>query len=257
MQIEGQVVLITGASEGIGAACAAAFRKRGARLSLTARSEDRLRAAGGPDALVTPGDITLPETRERVVRRTLEHYGAIDILVNNAGMGLYTAAWQASDEDTRRLFELNVFAPLALSRLVIPHMRERRRGMIVNICSMAGKMTLPWFTLYSVTKYALGSLTEGLRMELLADGVHAMLVCPAYVKTSFQKHAMGSRPPAKVVKGKNFAISAEECAADVVRGVERNARTVVTPRYGWIIIAVARLFPSVMQSQLAGINRHV
>jgi short-subunit dehydrogenase len=257
MQIEGKVALITGASEGIGAACAAAFRSRGARLSLTARSEEKLHRVGGPDAVVTAGDITEAETRARVIERTLDRFGAIDILVNNAGIGLYTSAWQAPDEEVRRLFELNFFAPLALAGLAIPHMRERKSGMIVNISSMAGKMTLPWLTLYSASKYALGSLTEGLRMELAADGIHAMLVCPSYVKTDFQQHALGARPPERLIKGKRFATTAEECASAIVRGVERDARTVVTPRYGWIIIAIARLLPSVMQSQLAGIHRDV
>src|SRR5690348_4798801 len=96
MQIEGKVILITGASEGIGAACAAEFRKRGARLSLTARSAEKLHAVGAGDALVTPGDITVAETRRLVVDRTLERFGAIDVLVNNAGMGMYAPSWRAS-----------------------------------------------------------------------------------------------------------------------------------------------------------------
>src|SRR3989442_9055395 len=93
MRIDRAVVLITGASEGIGAACAAEFRKRGARLSLTARSEDKLARVAGEGDLYTAGDITAEETRKRVVERTLERFGAIDILINNAGMGLYSPAW--------------------------------------------------------------------------------------------------------------------------------------------------------------------
>ena len=91
MRIEGKVVLITGASEGIGAACAADFARAGAKLSLTARSQEGLKTAGGPavPALITAGDLTQEEHRRRVVDRTLERFGAIDILINNAGMGLY------------------------------------------------------------------------------------------------------------------------------------------------------------------------
>src|SRR5450755_22003 len=103
MRIDGKVVLITGASEGIGAACAAAFRKRGARLSLVARSQDKLEAAGGPGAVITAGDVTLPETREAAVAATLARFGAIDILVNNAGMGSYDPAWNTPMADARRL----------------------------------------------------------------------------------------------------------------------------------------------------------
>jgi len=150
MQIQGSVVLITGASEGIGAACARVFQARGARLSLVARNGDRLAAVGGPRTLRTAGDVTSEEARRDLVARTLECFGAIDILVNNAGMGLYSPAWNASLPDARKLFELNLFAPLALTALVVPHMQERRRGTVVNISSIAGKVTLPWFTQYSV-----------------------------------------------------------------------------------------------------------
>src|SRR5579871_4792369 len=118
MRIENKVVLITGASEGIGAACARVFRNRGARLSLMARSEDKLRAAGGVDALTSPGDITIAETRQAAVERTLERFGGIDILINNAGMGLYAPAWNTPLDEARRLFELNWFAPLAMVQLV-------------------------------------------------------------------------------------------------------------------------------------------
>lgn len=255
MRIEGKVVVITGASEGIGAACAAAFRARGARLSLAARSESKLQAVGGTDALVTAGDITMEETRRSLVDRTLERFGAIDVLINNAGMGMYAPSWRAPMEDARRMFELNLFAPLALVQLVAPHMRARRSGTIVNVGSIAGKVTLPWFTLYSASKYALGSWTDGLRMELKAHGVHAMTVCPGYVKTGFQSHVLTGRPPEKVMQGKKFAITAEQCAEAIARGVERDARTVVTPSSGWLFILAERLMPSFVDGRMAAIAR--
>ena len=183
MQIKDRVVLMTGASEGIGAACVRAFEKRGARLSLVARNSERLAAVGGPDVLRTAGDITSAEIRRNVVTRTIERFGQIDILINNAGMGLYSPAGSAPMDEVRRLFELNLFAPLELTQLVIPYMRAHRQGAIVNVSSIAGKVTLPWFPLYSASKFALGSLTDGLRMDLKPFGIHAMTVCPGYVKT--------------------------------------------------------------------------
>jgi len=255
MRIQGSVVLITGASQGIGAACARVFGSRGARLSLIARNAEKLSRVGGPDALRTSGDITLDETRRNLVARTIEKFGDIDILINNAGMGLYSQAWNAPLDDVRRLFELNFFVPLALTQLVVPYMQERRRGLIVNISSIAGKVTLPWFTLYSVSKFALGSLTEGLRMELKPNGIYAMTVCPGYVNTDFQSHALGGRPPEAIAKGRQFAITAEQCAEAIAGGVERNARTVLTPRIGWIFVALSRLFPAIVESRLAAINR--
>src|SRR5262245_7708850 len=250
MRIEGKAVLITGASEGIGAACAREFRTRGARLSLTARSEEELRQVGAGDAIVTSGDITDPDVRRRVVDRTIERFGAIDILINNAGVGMYAPAWEAPLDEAHRMFELNFFAPLAMIQLVVPHMRQRGAGMIVSMGSIAGKVTLPWFTLYSATKFALGALTEGLRMELAAGGIRTMIVCPGYVSTGFQSHALLGQPPDRLLRGKKFAITAKQCAAAVARGVERDARTVVTPAIGWALIAAQRLFPAVVEAQM-------
>jgi short-subunit dehydrogenase len=139
-------------------------------------------------------------------------------------------------------------------QLVAPHMRERKSGMIVNIGSIAGKVTLPWFTLYSATKYALGSLTEGLRMELAGDGIRTMVVCPGYVKTDFQSHALVGRPPDNLWR---VSITSEQCARAVARGVERDARTVVTPALGWAFIALQRLFPALVERQLIRIYRGV
>jgi short-subunit dehydrogenase len=254
MRIDGKVVLITGASEGIGAACAAEFTRAGAKLSLTARSEEGLRRAGGTGALVTAGDLTEEETRRRVVERTIEHFGAIDILINNAGVGFYLPSWSAPMEHVRRTMELNFFALLGMVQLTVPHMRAGGGGMIVNVGSIGGKMTLPWMTVYSASKYAVGSLTEGLRMELKRDGIRTMLVCPGYVKTGFQQHVTAGEAPEKVKRSRRFAVTAEECAGAIRRGVERDARTVLSPAAGWILVALTRLMPSIVEGRMAEMN---
>jgi len=254
MRIDGKVVLITGASEGIGAACAREFATSGARLSLTARKEEGLRCAGGTDALITPGDITTDQDRRRVVERTLERFGAIDILINNAGAGVYQPSWEIPLEEARYLMELNFFAPLAMTQLVVPHMRARRSGMVVNIASIGGKVVLPWLTLYCATKSALGALTEGQRMELMRDGVRTMLVCPGYVKTGFQKNVRFGQAPERVQNARRFAIRPDQCAEAIRLGVERDARTVVTPRSGWLLVLAMRLVPALVESRMASIN---
>ena len=253
MKISGSVVVITGASDGIGAELARNLARRGARLVLNARNEAKLSTVV-PDALTVPGDITDPAVRQRIVDQTLARYQQIDIVINNAGAGLYSPAWQAPMTDVRRLMELNFFAPLELTQLAVPHMRTRKSGMIVNIGSIAGKITLPWFTMYSVSKYALGSLTEGLRMELKRDGIHAMIVCPGYVSTNFQAHILGGNVPTTVAKAKGLAITVEQCAEDIVRGIEAGKRTVLTPKPGWFVVAASRLFPGIVQAQLAKIH---
>jgi len=253
MKIDGKVVIVTGASAGIGAACAAEFARAGAKLSLCARSEEGLRRAAGDQALITAGDLTEESVRRRVVERTLERFGAIDILINNAGIGLYIPSWEAPEAEVRRLMELNFFAVLGMIRLVTPHMRARRGGTIVNVGSIGGKIVLPWLTVYSASKFAVGALTEGLRMELRRDGIRTMLVCPGYVLTEFQQRSVGEVPP-QMVKGRRFAITATECAASIRRGVERDARTVMTPRVGWLLVALARLLPRAVEARMARMN---
>jgi len=249
-RLDGKVILITGASEGIGAACAHAFRRRGARLSLIARSEEKLRGIGQTDDLITAGDLRDEHARRRVVERTVAHFGQIDVLINNAGVGLYTPAWRAPSDKTREMFELNFMAPLDLIQHVVPHMRAQRSGAIVNVSSIAGKVTLPWFTLYSASKYALGSLTDGLRMELRSFGIHTMTVCPGYVKTRFQQNVLvGSAPKLSGLR-ERWAITPERCAEDIARGIERGARTVVTPRSGWIFVGLGRILPALVERQL-------
>jgi short-subunit dehydrogenase len=253
MRLDGKVVLITGASEGIGAACAAELAGRGAKLSLTARNEEGLRKAG-PNALITPGDLTREETRRAAVERTLERFGAIDVLINNAGIGSYLPSWSAPLEEARRLMELNYFALLGMIQQVAPHMRERRSGVIVNVSSIGGKIPLPWSPLYSASKYAVNGLTECLRVELRRDGIRTMLVCPGYVKTGFQNNTLFGQAPPGVIRARRFAISAADCAVAIRRGLEREARTVLTPRAGWMLVAAARLFPSLVEARMAELN---
>ena len=246
---------MTGASDGIGAELARFLAARGAKLVLNARNESRLREViPSADPLIVAGDITEPATRQRIAQEAIARFGRIDVLINNAGAGLYSPAWKAPMVDVRRLMELNLFAPLELTQLVVPHMRAQGSGTIVNIGSMAGKITLPWFTLYSVSKYALGSLTEGLRMELKRDGIHSMIVCPGYVATNFQGHILGGNVPSSVTRAKALAITAEQCTLDIIHGIEADKRTVVTPKLGWFVVAASRIFPGLVQGQLAKIH---
>jgi short-subunit dehydrogenase len=248
MQIKDKVVLITGASRGIGAACADAFERRSALLSLTARSS--FERSG---ALIVAGDVTSVADRSRIVDATLDRFGRIDILINNAGQGSYRSALDAeaaAETEARRLFELNFFAPLALTQLVVPHMRQAGSGLIVNVGSIAGQVALPWMPIYSATKFALGALTGAIRTQLARDSIRAMQVCPGYVDTPFHENAIGT-PPAAISGAKPFAISPRHCAEAIARGVERDARTVVTPGIGWLFVWLDRLFPSMVDSRLS------
>ncbi len=254
-----KVVLITGASMGIGEACAYAFARRGARLILTARSAgslERVRQAAAPaEAAALTADLGQPDQAQALVARALGCYGRIDVLVNNAGIGLYTPFWEAERDAIRLLMEVNFFAPLELIRGVLPYMRRQGLGTIVNVSSVAGKIPLPWLTLYSASKAALNYISDGLRMELRGTGIHVVSVCPGYVSTGFPQHVLGGAIPETVARRKRFTITAEQCAEAIVKGVERGKRTVVTPASGWLLIGISRLLPGPAHALLARMRR--
>jgi short-subunit dehydrogenase len=260
MQFSGQVALITGASEGIGAACARELRRRGAKLALIARNKAKLLQVAEPGELVIAGDLTDAATRRRAIRETEAHYGRIDVLVNNAGVGLYAPAWQAPMDQVRQMFELNVFALLDMTQMAVagvdaPGMKQRRTGTVVNVSSIGGKVPLAWFTAYSGTKFAASSITSGLRMELKQYGVHIMDVCPGYVKTGFQQNTLAGAAPDQLWRARRFSITAEECARALADGVERRARTVVTPWMGRLLMAGFAVMPGVMEHYMERMYR--
>lgn len=249
MQSEGKVIIITGASDGIGAQLAAQFRRKNARLVLSSRNAAKLQAGAGPDDLVVAGDLTIESVRVSVVEKTLKRFGCIDALINNAGRGSYYSPSESPLEEVRSLFELNFFAPFHLAQLATPWLC-RSEGTLVNVNSIAGQISLPWLPLYSASKFALASLTSSQRTELRRQGVNVMGVYPGYVDTKFQTHSAGTVPPASVVKGRRFAVTAEQCAAAIVRGMERRSRSVVTPRIGLPLVWLNRLFPRFMESRM-------
>ncbi|MDP9053852.1 MAG: SDR family NAD(P)-dependent oxidoreductase [Acidobacteriota bacterium] len=247
--LKGKVVIVTGASEGIGARLAALLRNRGAQLSLVARNAEKLAAVARPGDVIIPGDLTDSAVRHELIAKTLERRGKIDVLINNAGRGSYYTACSTPMEEARALFELNLFAPLELAQLAAPHLRETR-GSIVNVSSIAGQISLPWLPVYSASKFALAAITSAQRAELRRAGVNVMGVFPGYVDTDFQTNAGGRRPPERVIQGKFFAVSAADCAAAIVDGIVRRKRIVVTPRSGWALVIANRLFPAFVESRL-------
>jgi short-subunit dehydrogenase len=254
MRIKDAVTVITGASEGIGAACAEEFRSRGAKLALIARTASKLEEIARPGDLCLSADLTREEQRRHLIGAVRERFGRVDILINNAGVGLAAPSWRANSADTRYLFELNFLAPLDLAQQAVADMRPRRAGAIVNIGSVAGRVAMPWFSLYSATKFALGAWTSGIRMELAADNIHAMAVCPGFVRTEFHRHTIGGPPPGALKRGRPAEVTAAEVARRTADGLERREHTVVVPRAAHLLIAAAQLFPALTETMLRRSN---
>jgi short-subunit dehydrogenase len=245
MKFLNKVVLITGGSSGIGAACAAHFSKRGARISIL----DKIEPTSCEGALVTVGDLTDVAVRTRAVAMTLETYGGIDILINNVGVGLYERASRSEADDERHVFDTNVFATIALSQLVIPHMKSRRNGWIANVSSVGAYVGLPWSAAYCASKSALHSYSESLRRELRHYGIHVSTIVPGIVDTEFRKHVVAGTAPQRVANIRRI-VSPDEVASCVVRAIAKRKRRIFIPWYGRIFTALDFLLPAVMDSYI-------
>jgi len=180
----GQVALVTGASSGIGLAIAQLLTEQGLRVYGVNRS-GRLPEGADPGFTLLPCDVTDDQSAETVVDQVLEKEGRIDILINAAGNGICGAAEDCTVADTETQMAVNFYGAMRMTRLVLPGMRARRQGIILNIGSVGGIFAIPFQTLYSSSKAALAIWTEGLRLELKPYGVKAALVEPGDVKTGF------------------------------------------------------------------------
>ena len=245
MKFENKVVLITGGASGIGEACARHFITLGAQVSIL----DKVLPASRNGILVHHGDINDPLVRERAVDTTLDRFGTIDILVNNVGIGLYEPASTTPIEDDVHVFMTNVFSSIALSQLVISHMRSKRAGWIANISSVGAYVGLPWSAAYCASKAAIHSYAESLRRELRHSGIHVSTIVPGIVETRFREHVIRGIAPTNVARIRQ-SVTAEQVASCVVRSIAQRRRRIFIPWYGRVFAAADFFMPAVMDAYI-------
>jgi len=194
MKIQDKVVIVTGASMGIGRATAKLLAKGGARVVLAARSKDLIEGLAkelpGSFAIVT--NMTDIDSIKQMISETIKKFGRIDVLINNAGRGIYGAVENVDIEEYRKIIELNVLGPLIAMQEVIPIMRKQGGGMIVNISSRVSKHYFPYLGAYASTKYALNALSLTARAELEKDNIIVSVMHPTLTETDFGKNAVKS-----------------------------------------------------------------
>ncbi len=236
MEIAGKVVLITGASSGIGLATARFFAQKGAKLALAARSAEKLEqlASELPEAIAVPTDMRDEADVRRMVVRTQEYYKHIDVLINNAGQGLNMPIEKVNVDTYRSVFELNVVSVIVAMQEVIPIMRAQGKGVIINISSGTSKIPPERYNKtnpvgpYASTKYALNAITLIGRQELAADNISLGLVYPGVTATNFYDNLVGSQQPAARPAGATSVDSAESVAEKILEAVETQAAEVYT-----------------------------
>lgn len=229
--MEKKVVVITGASAGIGAALAELVGRKGGRPVLAARREPELRqvaARSGPEALPVVADVTRREDVQRVLDTALARFGQVDVWVNNAGRGITRLVSELTDEDIDEMMRVNVKSALYGMQAVLPHFQSRGSGHLINVSSMLGRVpSVPFRSAYNAAKHALNALTANLRMELSEQhpGIQVSTVMPGPVATDFGFNALGGGPDSRRIP---FAQTAEEVAAVIAELVEHPRADVYT-----------------------------
>ncbi|HEY0564871.1 MAG TPA: SDR family NAD(P)-dependent oxidoreductase [Terriglobales bacterium] len=250
MDLRDKVVVITGASMGIGEALARAFVQAGSIVVMTSRDLARVEAArqrvGMQSTLALACDVRSRTDLQRTADEVAARYGHLDVWVNNAGFGLLDSIEKASVEATRDLFATNLIAPIEAIQVVSAIMRKQRSGTIVNISSVAGHVALPYMGVYSASKHALNVVSKAARAELHGSGIHILNVAPGFVSTDFGKNAVKGadvrRPDSSFRRG----ITAERLARATVKAVERDKREIVVPWTNWAFVYLYRLAPGLV-----------
>lgn len=245
-----KVVLITGASSGIGRATALRLASPETRLVLVARRgarleelESEIRKAGGQATSIV-ADLTLAPAVERMIDTTAAEHGRIDVLINNAGVGYFGTVEQMPRELMDKILALNFVAPVLATQRVLPIMKAHRSGHIINVSSIAGKRGLPLSGIYCATKFALGGISEALRVELKDAGIHVSLVYPVATRTPFfdvvyRGDVRGECKPAGYIQ------PAEDVAKAIAKCVRRPRAEVYPYRPARLMVWFSTILPTV------------
>jgi NAD(P)-dependent dehydrogenase (short-subunit alcohol dehydrogenase family) len=264
-----RTALITGASRGLGLALAREYLRRGAAVAICARDAEELERAktlldGGRPVLAIPCDVTEPAQVAELVAMVRQHYGAIDTLVNNAGVIQVGPREHMTARDYERALATHLWGPLRLVEAVLPEMRERRSGRIVNVASLAGLVPVPHMLPYTTSKFALVGWSEGLGAELARDGIRVTTVCPSLIRAGSARNAE--------FKGRHreeyawFSISdslpllsmnVDRAARRIVSAGERGQARLVLPVLARLPVAAHALWPGLALAVLRAIGRRL
>ena len=240
---------------GIGRAVALELARRKAKLVLAARSVEKLYQLQieiehmGAECMVAPTDVTNPSAIAHLVEGTVARFGGVDILINNAGYGLWGLLEKLPMDEIRNVFETNLFGALAMAKAVIPEMKKRGGGSIVNVESVLALRSLPGSGAYCATKHALHAFSESMRVELAPYNIHVCSICPGITRSEFSKNRIEIDFHTEF--SKTMSMSAERCAEIIVRAIERRRRHVVTTWSGKLLHVFQRISPHLVDWAVA------
>jgi uncharacterized protein len=254
MHIGGKLVLITGASSGIGKATAKAVAAKGGRVILTARNKELLDAVAaeiareGAEASIYQADLSDRAAIRTLADRIHVERGVPDILINNAGAGRWVTVQETEPGEAEQMMGLPYFAAFNLTRELLPGMLARGSGHIVNVTSVASRMVWPGATAYTAARWAMNGFNDALRTELHGTGIKVTLAMLGKVKSEYWAHNPGSEARLPAINRYIPVLTPEDAANAIVRGIERGAREAIRPALVRVPLLLNMLFPRITES---------
>lgn len=248
--LKNKVILITGASSGIGKACAFEFFKRGARLVLVARGLEKLQEikknlASHSDILIIKADVSIEEDCKRMIEQTISHFGQLDILVNNAGISMRASFLDVDLSVIKQVMDVNFWGTVYSTKFALPYILNQK-GSVVGISSIAGYKGLPGRTGYSASKFAMQGFLEVIRIENLKKGLHVLIACPGFTASNIRNTALAKDGS---VQGESPRVEtemmkAEEVAIHLANAIEKRKNTLILTFQGKITVLLNKFFPT-------------
>lgn len=259
-----KVMIITGASSGIGLASVRLFASYGAKLVMAARSIDKLEAiakelGNDPEHVIcVKTDVSVEEDCRNLIEKAVSHYGRIDFLINNAGLSMRASFKEVELSVIRRLMEVNFWGTVYCTKYALPYLLESK-GSVTGVISVAGYAGLPGRTGYATSKFAIRGFLETLRMEHLEDGLHVMVFAPGYTASNVRNAALlaDGTPQGSTPKDESKLMTAESVAEKLATGLFRRRREMILTALGYWDVWFYKRVPRLMEwVQLNYIKKH-
>lgn len=255
MNPTGKVIILTGATEGIGRAAAYTLAEAGCKLALAARSADKLKTLAdelhrhGHQAIAIPTDMGDTRQAAALAEKTVEALGTIDVIINNAAIGVRDSVIDLQEDEARRVMDVNYFGPVALIQAAIPYFKANPNGgLIINVSSIVGRRAMPGIAGYCASKGALEKMADSLRLELKADNIRVSTLYPGVTVTQFNDNSLGN---SRQGRGRVTGVPPERVAKAMLKAIRREPRDVFITLYDRTFVAVSTLAPWLMDRLLA------
>ncbi len=257
MKFDKKVVIITGASSGIGLACARKFAELGSHVVLASRSEDKIRKISsefensGYQSLAVKTDVTMEDECKDLIEKTIERFGRLDILINNAGISMRALFEDVKMDVLRKVMDVNFWGTVYCTKYALPYI-QKSKGTIVGISSIAGFHGLPGRTAYSASKSAMMGFLESVRIENLKKGVQVLILAAGFTSSNIRKNALDANgnPQYETPRPEEKLTSPEKVATNVARAIRKNKRNRIMTVEGQLMVFSQRIIPKLVDSTI-------